>query len=293
LESSLYKQWASGAHSSACADAAAGSGDAWQGGASLLTSWPGQAGTRTTLGSPVENAEVAAANTVTDGQPRDAWLRERFPNSRPPRREDAQSLWLWLEQELAAVPAAAAAVPAAAAAAAAEGEAEDAGLLRTQAVVSAAYGELCRQVGGGKARKAWCGATPAHCAFPLHAPTHGRCAQVSVGCVERGRLMAQCWDVVTGHLRAALAGRDAARARAAAAARDADAARAEAEGARGRARGEATTLRVLVERNAARVDQARGETTAWVQKAAQVGRCARRARARAGWERAPASRLPP
>jgi hypothetical protein len=302
-------------------------------------------------------AAADSKNGAGGGKARDAWLRQHFPRAKPPRREDADSLRLWLEQELGSLerqerlreqqdeegkeegldcgggPDAAAAdgvaprapLPAAASCyeapppqaeasqllypqvMLADGSLDVRTLRQRQAVVAAAFWELCRQVGalwdgygalwdarGGAHADACivCGGrcwgssgVPACCQAPSQASRLCVCfdqrwqraalvlapvMQVSVGCVERGRLMSQCWATLGDALRAALADRARAGAGAAAASRAAAAARAEVEDVRRRARDEVTALRVLMERHAAHVEQARRETTGWVQKTAQV-----------------------
>jgi hypothetical protein len=94
--------------------------------------------------------------------------------------------------------------------------------------------------------------------------------QVSVGCIERGRLMAQCWLALGDMLRAALADRGAALGAAAAARGGEAGARGEVEDTRQRAREEVTALRVLMERHAAKAAEARREKDVFVEKNRQV-----------------------
>lgn len=110
--------------------------------------------------------------------------------------------------------------------------------------------------------------------FPLilALPTvFGGSTQVSVGCVERGRLMAQCWLALGAMLRQVLADREAALAAVAAAQEAAEQSRGDAESARRRALEECTALKAMMERHAGKVAEARRETEGWVEKHAKVG----------------------
>jgi hypothetical protein len=233
--------------------------------------------TEATASSP---ERVASPSGVK--QKRAGWLREHFGSPRPPRREDAESLRIWLQTQLGAqahqqqqqqvpVPVqwqtaqlpelgTGGGGPYGCTAAAAEqgdpqpgcwdaeasqpllcapvfnadGSLDAAALEQQAAVVSAAFGELCRQV--------------------------------CVGCVERGRLMRQCWAALRALLAAAVGDRAGALA-AADAARAGEAAAGEAAAAaRRRAQEETTALRAMMERHAAKAAESKRETQDWIDK---------------------------
>ncbi|GBF91767.1 hypothetical protein Rsub_04071 [Raphidocelis subcapitata] len=273
-ESSLYSSWAHGGGGSggagdprASAPAAARAATAGPFPRAATASPPGAL-----QATPPSPPEGTAGGGASHGAKRDAWLRERYPGARPPRREDADSLRLWLEGQLSALQdapqpplqppeapdsrcAAATGMPAHDEAgegappldgessqllcSPARGGAVDVALMQQQeAVLSAAFGELCRQV--------------------------------AVGCVERGRLLNALWATGRSLLRVALSERDAAQSAAAGRSAAAAEARGETAAVRRRAQEEVTALRVLMERHEARAAEARREAAACRDKNAQL-----------------------
>ncbi|KAI8470981.1 MAG: hypothetical protein J3K34DRAFT_508101 [Monoraphidium minutum] len=258
VHSPLYRSWATGEGGScgaaAAAAAAAGSGS---GAGACARGWTAPAGPADDRGSLLQEARVGGGSGAATGGggARELATAAGALAAAPASAPAAPAACADGGSGACASPAAAAAAAAPALAwpglgleeetsqllappALPDGRLDAEALRQQQLVLSAAFSELCRQV--------------------------------SVGCVERGRLMAQCWLSLGGMLAAALADRAAALGGAAAAARGEAGARREAEDARQRAREEVTALRVLMERHAAKAAEARREAEAAAEKSAQL-----------------------
>eukprot|EP00878_Enallax_costatus_P033734 GHUV01037287.1.p1 GENE.GHUV01037287.1~~GHUV01037287.1.p1 ORF type:complete len:714 (+),score=230.60 GHUV01037287.1:420-2561(+) len=248
--------------------------------------------------SPADPRRAAATAGQGPNARYQGWLKQQFPGVKPPKREDTESLAQWLEQQLMQLMmqqqthganlalqgthGLLTASPVGRLTSAARPESVGPSTMRlTSTAATSGNGAELQQSWGETGLEQQTSqmlllAQGADGALDVNllqqqeaiysAAFHELCRQVSVGCVERGHLMAQLWLSLRTMLIAALEDRQTAHAAQAAAHAAAAAVREEVDQLRTLQEDEKVALRAISERHAAKAEAAQQQTEQYKQK---------------------------